>query len=140
MIRIEGHLTAERYCSIISDDLLPYARQGPFPNNDFIFQQDLSPIHTSRRVKLLFEQESVEVMEWVPKSPDFNIIENVWGNMKVQLSRRPLHRANGDELWQAVKEEWERLQQDNSFSAALYASLPDRMAAAIHVRGSATRY
>lgn len=120
--------------------MLPYARQGPFPNGSFIFQQDLSPIHTSRRVKELLEDESVEVLQWAPKSPDLNIIENVWGRMKQRLVRRPLQSTNADGLWQAVQEEWERLREDGAFVASLYSSLPKRMADVIRLKGCATRY
>ncbi|KAH6948092.1 hypothetical protein HPB50_022817 [Hyalomma asiaticum] len=47
---------------------------------------------------------------------------------------------NTDDLWGAIKEEWERLRSDSSLTAALYNSLPSRMAAVVAANGDATRY
>ncbi|KAG0439832.1 hypothetical protein HPB47_016517 [Ixodes persulcatus] len=71
------------------------------------------PFITARDIRgeLGLNERGVAVMPWPPKGADMNPIENIWGNMKIQLSRRGLHSVTTDQLWDAVKEEWDRLRQ-----------------------------
>lgn len=138
--RIEGHLTSVKYCDILDYVMIPYALDGPFPDGDFLFQQDLSPVHTAKVVEELLNMRGVRCLKWVPKGADLNIIEAVWGRMKVRLCKRGLHSSSADELWSAVEEEWIRLQNERSFIDNLYASLPSRMQDVIAVQGAMTRY
>ena len=50
-----------------------------FPNNDAIFQDDLT-IHTARSVQSWFEQHEDELQHllWLAQSPILNIIESLW--------------------------------------------------------------
>ncbi|KAM7307395.1 putative transposable element tc1 transposase [Ixodes scapularis] len=103
LLRIEGSLTSDSYCTIIDHVMLPYALDGSFSDGNYVLQHDLSPVHTSRKVRSLLEERCVTKLPWPPKGADMNIIEHVWGRIKVAMSRRPLHRASADELWEAVR-------------------------------------
>nr|XP_054923107.1 uncharacterized protein LOC129382906 [Dermacentor andersoni] len=50
LVRIEDRFTSAAYCSFLDDVMVSYLLNGPFPEGDYIFQQDNSPIHTSGRV------------------------------------------------------------------------------------------
>ncbi|KAH7968085.1 hypothetical protein HPB52_005570 [Rhipicephalus sanguineus] len=80
--RIEGPLTSARYCDILDYVMIPYALDGPFPDGDLLFQQDLSPVHTAKVVEELLNMRGVRCLRWVPKGADLNIIEAVCGRMK----------------------------------------------------------
>ncbi|KAH7967757.1 hypothetical protein HPB52_002229 [Rhipicephalus sanguineus] len=138
--RVEGPLTSARYCDILDYIMIPYALDGTFPDGDFLFQQDLSPVHTAKVVEELLNMRGVRCLRWVPKGADLNIIEAVWGRMKVSLCKRGLHSSSADELWSAVEEEWMRLQNELSFVDNLYASLQSRMQDVIAVQGAMTHY
>lgn len=140
LVRIEDRYTSEGYCAILDDVMVSYLLNGPFREGDYVLQQDNSPVHTSRRVTRFFEDRGINTLSWPPQSPDLNIIENVWGLLKTALARRSLHGLSADDLWGAIKEEWERLRSDSSLTAALYNSLPSRMAAVVAANGDATRY
>lgn len=140
LVRIEGRFTSSSYCSILDDVMVPYLLDGPFPEGDYVFQHDNSPIHSSRKVTSFLEERGINVLEWPPQSPDLNVIENVWGLLKSALAGRSLHGLSADNLWLVIKEEWEKLRRDTSLTAALYQSLPARMAAVMASSGDSTKY
>lgn len=86
------------------------------------------------------EQLCIQELPWPPKGADLNIIENVWGLMKQRLARRQLHGASPDLLWEAVKDEWTRLQGLPDFASTLYASLPRRARNVVEAGGAFGRY
>lgn len=137
LVRIENRFTADMYCSVLDDVMLPYLLNGPFTDGNFILQHDNFPIHKSRKVGALLQCHQVQLLEWPVQSPDLNIIENVWSTMKV--SRRKLHGLSADALWAAV-EEWEQVRANPGLCESLYYSLPGRMRAVIDAAGEATRY
>jgi hypothetical protein len=51
--------------------------QTLFPNNDAVFQDDSTPIHTAGTVQSLFEEHEGELQHcpWPAQLPNFNIIE-----------------------------------------------------------------
>ncbi|KAH6921345.1 hypothetical protein HPB50_027666 [Hyalomma asiaticum] len=77
--RIEGPLTSAKYCDILDYVMIPYALDGPFPDGDFLFQQDLSPVHTAKVVEELLDMRGVRCLRWVPKGANLSIIEAVRG-------------------------------------------------------------
>ncbi len=81
--------------------MLPSAEQL-FKDADFIFQQDLAPVHTAKSTRSWLNDRGVGVLEPV-NSPDLNI-ENLWSIVKRKMrNKRP---KNADELKAAVKETW----------------------------------
>ena len=41
----------------------------------FDFQQDLAPCHTSRKMRIIFQESRLIILEWPRNSPDMNPIE-----------------------------------------------------------------
>ncbi|KAH6941760.1 hypothetical protein HPB50_023566 [Hyalomma asiaticum] len=86
--RTESPLTSAKYCDIFDYIMIPYALDGPFPDGDFLFQQDASPAHTAKVVEELLNMRGVWCLRWVPKGTELNIIEAVWGRMKGQAVQK----------------------------------------------------
>ena len=61
-----------------------------FPNNDTIFQDDNSPIHTPRSVQSWFEghEEALQHLPWLAQSPDLNIIKPLWSGLERRVRSR----------------------------------------------------
>ncbi|KAL3244266.1 hypothetical protein MRX96_018890 [Rhipicephalus microplus] len=140
LVRIDGKFTANKYCEILTPVAHCELAKVHFSGAGPVFQHDRSPVHTSKKVEALLRHLNIAVLEWPPQSSDFNIVENIWGQMKAALASKPLHGMSRDSLWRAVHAEWERLKLDAILVDSLYSSLPRRMAAAIASGGDATRY
>ncbi len=88
------------YQEILEHFMLPSADQL-FKDADFIFQQDLAPVHTAKSTKSWLNDHGVGVLDWPANSPDLNI-ENLWGIVK----RKMRNKRPKNELKATVKETW----------------------------------
>ena len=76
-------------------------------------------------------------MEWPARSPDMNIIENLWEDLaRVYAKKRQLSNIN--ELKECILVEWEKINQKRI--KKLYKLLPRRMIAIIKKSGGSTKY
>ncbi|KAA8497567.1 Transposable element Tc3 transposase [Porphyridium purpureum] len=121
---VEGTVTAVKYVHMLQEkELFPKCRA--VPGNDFIWMHDNAKPHTANLTANFFRAMNVNVMEWPVYSPDFNIVENVWGILarKVFEDGRQYTTVNG--LKSAVLAAWYTIEQatiDN-----LYLSVEDRL-------------
>ena len=88
MWEIDGAFTGRQYKFILEEIMLPSVRDR-FGAEQVIFQQDRSPIHTSKIVQQWFTSHpDITVLDWPPKGADLNPIEHVWASMKNIISSR----------------------------------------------------
>lgn len=105
--------------------------------NEFIFQQDGAPAHTSRLAQGWLEQHCPDFIkkdEWPPNSPDLNPLDfHVWGAMleKYQAYKpKPKNKAELKTVLQAI---WDNLPQEPIDRAVL--SFRSRLLACIRAQG-----
>ncbi|GFY28863.1 transposable element Tcb2 transposase [Trichonephila clavipes] len=132
----KGTLTGRRYADeILRPHVIPYA--GAI-RDSFVFQDDNSRPHRARLVENMLEAETIQRMEWLACSPDLNPIEHVWDMLGRRIAARPRPPATVRDLEIALLEEWNSISQ--SLIANLIASMANRCAAVLAVRGDPTPY
>lgn len=77
---------------------------------DRVFQQDGAPCHKARAVTRYLEGKGVQLLaNWPAHSPVLNVIEELWGWMKLEVSRQ--HPQTLEELIAACLKFWTELPQ-----------------------------
>lgn len=132
---IDGIMTKEVYNNILVMNL-PHSASTAGINGRFVFQQDNDPKHTAAINKKWLVDNNIKTLEWPSQSPDLNIIEHLWANIKVRVGKRK--PRNVQEMKLFFKEEWDNTPKE--FLKKLLESIPKRIAAVIRSRGAHTKY
>ena len=85
-----------------------------------------------------FDRNAIQLLDWAPSSPDVSIIEHVWEEIDRAIRRRERRPTTLDQLWQAIQEEWAKL--DVNYIRTLYDSMPRRVAALKKAKGGYIKY
>ena len=136
--RITGRLTGAQYVNILSESFLGTLRDYNLSTEEAFLQQDNDPKHTCKMTRAWLEDNNITTLPWPACSPDQNIIEHVWNYIDQRVHSRTVLPPNLDELWDALREEWENM--DMEFIVGLYESLPRRTAALVEAEGGYTKY
>ena len=104
-----------------------------YPNGG-IFQQDGAPAHTEVYKKEYFMTEDMLVMDWPAKSPDMNVIENVWGILARRVYQGGRVFDTVEDLQECLAYEWEKLTIHEI--RTLIESVPRRITELIVKRGN----
>lgn len=74
---------------------------------DWKLQQDNAPIHAARSTSAFFREHGIHIFgDWPSKSPDMNIIENVWGLLAREVYKNGRQYNNKGELSEAITAAW----------------------------------
>lgn len=119
------------------------------PSHHLAFSsQDNAPCHSSKSTKAyLAKHFKGQLLDFPASSPDLNIIEHIWSQMKRRMSGTfPLESAfhlagaifKKSELKVQVEHQWEHCVE--TYGKSLAHSMPARLAAVIVAKGGPTRY
>lgn len=134
LVKCSNHMNSEEYRAILDNELVPFLPEI----STLIFQQDHSSIHTSNLMKQFFKMHDVNVMEWIPQSPDLNPIEFLWNEVNRRIRKRHRLPTSLAELESMLQEEWANIPVQ--LLEDLVDSMPKRVREVIHVHGFATKY
>lgn len=104
----------------------------------FIFQQDNTSIHVVWLSKEYFERKEIPLLEWLPYSPDLNIIENIWGIVSQKVYEDGKEYDTMDEPWESICHHFLTI----SFETIkeLFQSIPGCLINVIKMRGKRIAY
>jgi transposase len=126
-------MNAPFYVDILKKQL-PEVRK--MMGDDWTFQHDNDPKHTSRLAKEFLEENVPAVIGWPSNSPDLNPIENLWGIIKRNVEERK--PKNLEELQVFMTEEWDRIPSE--VYKNLIDTMPARCQQIIDVEGDRIKY
>ena len=77
-------MNSDKYKDILANYLLPILSDSDSLVGR-VFQQDLSPCHTSKKMQTFFAQTGITLLDWPGNSPDLIPIENLWATIERKL-------------------------------------------------------
>lgn len=133
---VEGNLNAVAYTNILSNLLEPFLVDH-YPNG-FIFQQNGAPVHTAVHTRQYFMDAGIVTMDWVPRSPDMNYIENCWGLRTRALCSGGQQCDTIEDLKEGLTMKWENISVKAILD--LLSSNPRRVRELYNKRGCTMKY
>lgn len=134
---VSTKMNAERYQEMVGPHFPAYGYECA--GVGWKFQQDNAPIHVARSTLAYFERLNIPLFkDWPAKSPDINIIENVWSILAREVYKNSRQFNNKTELKEAIETAWQNIPQAKI--QPLYDSLPRRIIALHDAKGKHTKY
>ena len=135
LVPLQGKCNSEKYCEMLSNDLLPCL------DEEFIaqpyFQQGNARIHVSRFSKRWVSEHNVELLDWPSLSPDLNPMENMWAILSHKVYENGKQHDNKGELLGAIMHHWEQIGQWTLDKLA--SSMSKRLVKVIKQNGSVVK-
>uniref|UniRef100_A0A3P9LCQ4 Transposase Tc1-like domain-containing protein n=1 Tax=Oryzias latipes TaxID=8090 RepID=A0A3P9LCQ4_ORYLA len=135
LVKVEGRMDSSQYQQILTNNVQQLVtklklRQG------WILQQDTDPKHCSNSTMSFMQTNKYNVLEWPSQSPDLNISENLWCDLKRAV--HALKPSNLTELEKFCKEKWSKI--PSTRIQAVIGSYKKQLEAVISAKGGSTKY
>ena len=135
LVKVEGLMDSSQYQQILENNVQESVTKLKL-RRGWILQQDNDPKHCSNSTKAFMQRNKYNVLEWPSQSPDLNIIENLWCDLKQAVhAQKP---SNLTELEMFSKEEWSKI--PSTRIQTLIGSYRKRLEADISAKGGSTKY
>ena len=131
--RLEGRVDSRKYIQMPSE-VKPFL-DAKYQGNKDIIQQDNCSIHKSKMTLKWFHDNEMDVLPWPAKSPDLNIIENVWHLLEKIIYEEKQYN-NKNQLWQAILQAADKLMNEKKHVLdALFNGMNKRLLKVIDLGG-----
>jgi hypothetical protein len=143
--KVVGNMTMPQYLTKIFKPYIEKAwQQAKDQRKQFILLEDNDGSHgTKTSTNIVARYKALIKIPWYPnspKSPDLNIIENVWRILKQRLKQRLIHEQapTVDRVKEIILQIWEEIDQKEI--NALVDSMPERIEQCISRKGLNTQW
>ena len=133
----EEPLTAKSYIGILKRNLLKKAKETFKGLEEWTFQQDNASYHVTDDVFDFLEEKSIHVLHWPSRSPDLNLIENVWTQMQREMTGS--NPQTVEDLRGEIKRVIDKMNAEESsthYFHNLYESMPKRVEEVLAAHGA----
>ena len=135
MAFIDGNMNAPMYKDILKKHLHKAANKL-FGEEEWKFQQDNDPKHTSKLVKAWLQDKNVEVVPWPASSPDMNVQENLHNVWKDRVNA--LNPTTKADLKKKIKKVFYKMTESDT--KPLVDGMQQRIKAMTREKGGNTKY
>lgn len=140
LMEIEGKIKADTYCHLILDNAMPILADA-MQDDKAYFQQDNATIHNSAYTSSYLRDNNIRVLSWPARSPDLNLIEEVWSWISRYVYDEKCQYNNRQELWEAIDRAAIRINMERSDHIKnLYKSELERIIKVIERKGEKLSY
>ena len=135
LVKVEGCVDSTQYQQTLENNVQEYVTKLKL-RGSWVFQQENDPKNCSKSTKAFMQWNKYNLLEWPSQSPDLNIIENLWDDLKRAVhARQP---SNLTELEMFCKEEWSKI--PSSRNQTLIRGNRKRLEAVIFTKGGCSKY
>jgi hypothetical protein len=138
LIRLDGIVDSKKYINVLSDCLMKTLEKYELNPKKVTFMQDNAAIHTAKNVLEWLSINKIKVVDWLARSPDVNPIKKSMDNYRMRIKKTPKKPTNADELWELIKEEWSKIDQETI--RKLYLSVTKRVHGVYTSKGGYVKY
>lgn len=137
LVQIGSRMNSSTYLDILQNVMLPSVRIA-YPEGQIYFIQDNCAVHRAQSVtQWLNILDDVTVIRWPSKSPDLNLIENIWGQMVLNWDSSEVRNAQNLDM--EVQRSWE-LMRNSDMCSTMVSGMRDRLQQVIDNNGYPIRY
>ena len=130
-----GGVNAARYINqVLQPQVVPFLAR----HRGVLFQQDNATPHTANATRTFLRQNNIRTLDWPAMSPDMNIMENVWAEMKREMDGMNPRPQTALQLRNAIQVAWNNI--GPAYLDNLIASMPRRCHTLHQCQGGHTRY
>lgn len=137
LVSLQDSVTGERYAEVLKKYAIPSCYEL-IPNDKGILQEDNAPPHRAKVATAVRNSANIRVLRWPSQSPDLNLIENLWQEIKFKLRSDPNKPTSLSDLEFKVEAIWNTISTE--FIHKLVNGMPRRIQACIAAEGGATKY
>ena len=135
LVNVEGCVDSTQYQQTLENNVQEYVTKLKL-RGSWVFQQENDPKNCSKSTKAFMQWNKYNLLEWPSQSPDLNIIENLWDDLKRAVhARQP---SNLTELEMFCKEEWSKI--PSSRIQTIITGYKKRLEPAIFAKEGSTKY
>lgn len=136
LVVVRGGMTADVYVDqVLRPIVVPYAAAvGP----DFILMDDNATPHRAAMTNNFLDTEGIERLDWPPKSPDLNPLENLWDTLKRKVNKSITPETTLADLGRIVVRKWDAIDQQKV--RRLIRGMRRRCNAVVESNGGHTKY
>lgn len=131
---LRGNLNSDGYIKLLQENIVPIIKLNF--GSDIWFQEDNSRVHKAKKVKRFMVDSNVKVLEWPAKSPDLNIVEDIWRIVSQRVYDGPQFKNNSDLITKIEDTLKELNLKETELISNLYGQIRGRLCNVLRKKGN----